>query len=72
MGIMNADSLAMCLVVQLCLAFGMTGLFWPEKLMPLFSVLMFPWSATHRTVWTNSVAAIAVSLLLFLRLLAAF
>ncbi len=72
MGLMNFTSLATCLVVQLCLAFGMTGLLWPDKLMPLFSILMFPWSASHRTIWANSLAAIGVSLLLFVRLLAVF
>jgi hypothetical protein len=32
--------LGLCLVVQLCLAFGVAGLFWPEKIMPFFDVLM--------------------------------
>ncbi len=46
------------------MAFGMVGLLWPEKLMPLFLVLMFPWSATYRAIRANSIAAIGLSLLL--------
>ena len=42
--------LGLCLVIQLCLAFGVGGLFWPDKLMPLFSVLMFPWTASYRAI----------------------
>ena len=62
-------NLELCLVVQLCLAFGVGGLFWPEKLMPLFEVLLFPWVATYRAVRANSLAAIALSILLLARLL---
>ncbi|MGA8273844.1 MAG: hypothetical protein WB919_19935 [Candidatus Sulfotelmatobacter sp.] len=64
------SNLELCLVVQLCLAFGVAGLFWPEKLMPLFEVLMFPWAASYRGIRANSVAAIGLSVLLFARLLA--
>jgi hypothetical protein len=63
------SNLAICLGVQLCLAFGLAGLFWPEKLMPLFDVLMFPWTASHRGIRANSLAAIGLSVLLFARLL---
>jgi hypothetical protein len=62
--------LELCFMVQLCLAFGIAGLLWPEKLMPIFDVLMFPWAATYRGLRTNSIAAIALSLLLFARLAA--
>jgi hypothetical protein len=58
-----------CFVVQLCLAFGVAGLLWPEKLMPFFEVLMFPWAASHRGIRANSIAAIGLSVLLFARLL---
>ncbi|MGA8619277.1 MAG: hypothetical protein WB660_12265 [Candidatus Sulfotelmatobacter sp.] len=61
--------LALCLVVQFCLAFGVAGLFWPEKIMPLFDVLMFPWAASYRSVRANSIAAIGLSVLLLARLL---
>jgi len=60
--------LELCLVVQFCLAFGVAGLFWPERIMPLFDVLMFPWAATYRSVRANSIAAIGLSVLLLARL----
>ncbi len=55
-------------MVQLCLGIGVAGLFWPEKLMPVFEVLMFPWPASFRGIRTNSLVAIALSVLLFARL----
>jgi hypothetical protein len=61
--------LRLCFVVQLCLAFGVAGLFWPEKFRPLFDVLLFPWTASYRAVKVNSIAALALSLLLLVRLL---
>lgn len=64
------DILALCLVVQLCLAFGVAGLFWPEKIQPLFDILMFPWAASYRSVRANSIAAIGLSILLIARLFA--
>ena len=60
--------LAVCCVVQVGLAFGLAGLFWPEKLMPLFQVLLFPWSATYRAIRANSLAAIGLSVLLLAHL----
>lgn len=61
-------SLGVSLVVQLSLALGLAGLLWPEKLMPVFDVLMFPWPSSYRTVRANSMAAIGLSLILFLSL----
>ena len=61
--------LELCLVVQLGLAFGVAGLIWPEKFRPVFDILLFPWVATCRAVRVNSIAAIALSLLLLARLL---
>jgi hypothetical protein len=69
MEIVAMNDLALCLLVQLSLSFGVAGLFWPEKLMPVFEVLMFPWSASHRGLRANSIAAIGLSLLLLARLL---
>jgi hypothetical protein len=63
------SNLGLCLVLQLCLAFGMGGLFWPDKFMPIFDVLMFPWAASYRTIRANSIAAIGLSLLLLVTLL---
>ena len=65
------SQLQLCVVVQLSLAFGVAGLFWPEKLMPVFEVLMFPWVASYRSIRANSLAAIGISILLFARLLLA-
>lgn len=59
----------LCLLVQLCLAFGVAGLLWPEKFMPVFEVLLFPWAASYRAVRANSLAAIGLSILLLARLL---
>jgi len=64
-------NLGLCVLVQACLAFGVAGLFWPEKLMPLFEVLLFPWAASYRAVRANSLAAIGLSILFLARLLAA-
>lgn len=61
--------LELSLASQLCLAFGMVGLFWPEKLLPVFEVLLFPWAASYRAIRANSIAALGLSLLLFARLL---
>jgi hypothetical protein len=63
------DILGLCVVLQVCLAFGVAGLFWPEKIMPFFDVLMFPWAASHRSVRANSIAALGLSALLLARLL---
>lgn len=62
-------TLGLCLVIELCLTFGFSGLFWPAKLMPIFEVLIFPWPATGRAVRTNSLAALGVAVLLFVTLL---
>ena len=64
---MNGTSVS--LAVQLFLMAGIAGLLWPEKFMPAFEVLMFPWAASHKAVRLNSLAAIALSGLLFFNLL---
>jgi hypothetical protein len=58
------------LIVQFSLAFGVAGLLWPERLVSLFDVLMFPWPATYKLVRANAWGAIMLSLLLFVALLA--
>jgi hypothetical protein len=65
------QNLDVLLIANLSLIFGAAGLLWPEKLRPLFDVLMFPWPASYRTVRANSVAAILLFLLLAARLLLA-
>jgi hypothetical protein len=54
----------------MCLLFGLAGLFWPDKFLRLFDVLMFPFPASYRTVRAHSVGAIVVSLMLAAVLLA--
>lgn len=56
------------LFVHLSLTFGVAGLLWPERLVNVFDVLMFPWPATHKFVRTNAWAALFLSLVLFLAL----
>ena len=68
-GIIAMNILELCLVVQLCLAFGVAGLIWPEKFRPVFDVLLFPWAASYRAVRINSIAAIGLSVLLLARLI---
>jgi hypothetical protein len=62
------NSLSVLVVVQLSLVTGMAGLFWPDKIMPIFEVLMFPIIPTQRTLRMHSMGAVAVSVLLFLTL----
>jgi hypothetical protein len=62
--------LGVSLVIQFSLALGLAGLFWPEKLMPVFEVLMFPWPSSLRTIRLNSIAAILLAMFLFLSLIA--
>ena len=61
--------LGLCVIIQSCLLFGMGGLLWPDKLAPIFEVLIFPWPATCRAIRANSLAAIGMALLLFVTLL---
>jgi hypothetical protein len=51
-------NLIFCLIVQANLVFGLAGMIWPEKLMPLYGILMFPWPATHRAIRINGIVAI--------------
>jgi hypothetical protein len=64
------NHLFLSLVVQLSLAFGVAGLLWPEKLVAVFDVLMFPWPATHRLVRVNAWGALFIAVLLFLAMIA--
>ena len=57
------------LVVQLSFVFGVAGLLWPEKLVAVFDILMFPWPATHKLVRANAWGAVVLSFLLFLTLI---
>ena len=63
------DHMVQLLVVQLSLVFGVAGLLWPEKLVAVFDVLMFPWPATHKLVRANAWGALLLALFLFLAVL---
>jgi hypothetical protein len=58
------NHLGIPLFTQISLAIGLAGLLWPQKLMPVFDVLMFPWPSTYRMLRANSICAIALSILL--------
>lgn len=58
------------LIVQLNLIFGVAGLLWPDRLMPVFAVLMFPWPASHRAIRVHGIVAIVGYLLVIAKLLA--
>jgi hypothetical protein len=64
LGILIMNNLLLCFVVQLGVAFGLAGLLCPDKFMPLFETLMFPWAASCRAIRANGIAAIGLSLLL--------
>lgn len=53
------------LVVQMSLIFGVAGLLWPEKLVAVFDVLMFPWPATYKLVRANACGALLLAIVLF-------
>ena len=64
------DHLWIALVVQLSLTFGIAGLFWPEKFLPLFELLLHPfWAASLRVIRAHSVAALVLSAVLLASLL---
>ncbi len=64
------DHLGISVVVQFSLALGVAGILWPEKMMPLFELLLFPFPSSYRIVRANSIGAVILSALLFLALLA--
>jgi hypothetical protein len=53
------NEVALAILGQALLVFGLAGLFWPDKLMPLFGTLMFPWRANHRMIQAHGIATIA-------------
>jgi hypothetical protein len=52
------ENLIFYLIVQLNLMFGIAGLLWPDKLKPVFGLLMFPWPASYRAIRMHGVVAI--------------
>jgi len=57
------ENLVFYLIVQTNLIFGVAGLIWPDKLMRVFGLLMFPWPASHRAIRTHGIVAIVGYLL---------
>lgn len=52
------ENLIFYLIVQLNLIFGVAGLMWPERLMPVFGILMFPWPASYRAIRTHGIVSV--------------
>jgi hypothetical protein len=71
-GILTVNNLGLCFVVQLGLASGLAGLLWPDKFMPLFKILMFPWTASCRAIRANGITVIGLSLLLLVTRLSGY
>ncbi len=63
------DYLGALFIVQFFLGFGVAGLLWPDKLKPLYGVLMFPWPASYRAVRAHSIVSIAAYFLVLGKLL---
>jgi len=63
------ENLIFCVLVQLNLIFGVAGLIWPDKLKPVFGVLMFPWPASYRAIRTHGIVAIVGYVLVLGKLL---
>jgi hypothetical protein len=52
------ENLIFYLIVQLNLIFGVSGLLWPDKVMPVFGLLMFPWPASHRAIRVHGIVSV--------------
>jgi hypothetical protein len=63
------ENLIFYLIVQLNLIFGLAGLMWPEKLMPVFGLLLFPWHASRRAIRTHGIVSILGYVLVLGRIL---
>jgi hypothetical protein len=66
--ILATNTALLCLIAQACLIFGLAGLLFPDKLMPIFEVLMYPWAASYRIIRAHSLAALGMALLLLVSL----
>jgi hypothetical protein len=60
------QGLVLAIGVELCLIIGVAGLLWPQRLKPVYELLMFPWYPTYRSVRLHSVGVIGMSLVIFL------
>jgi len=64
-------NLVFYLIVQFNLIFGLAGLMWPDKLMPVFGLLMFPWPASHRAIRIHGFVSIIGYALVVLKIVTA-
>jgi hypothetical protein len=62
------ENLVFLFIVQMNLIFGVAGLIWPDKLMPIFGLLMFPWPASSRAIRVHGMVAIGAYLLVLVKL----
>jgi len=62
-------NLVFYLIVQVNLIFGVAGLMWPDRLMPVFGLLMFPWPASHRAIRIHGIVAVIGYLLVVAKIL---
>lgn len=56
-------------IVQLNLVFGVAGLMWPDKFMPVYGLLMFPWPASYRAIRIHGLVAIGGYLVVLAKVL---
>jgi hypothetical protein len=63
-------NLVFYLIVQFNLIFGLAGLMWPDKLMPVFGLLMFPWPPTHRAIRIHGLVAVVGYMLVLAKIFA--
>ena len=64
------ETLVFYLIVQVNLIFGVAGLMWPDRLMPVFGLLMFPWPPSRRAIRIHGIVAVVGYLLVVARILA--
>lgn len=65
------ENLIVYLIVQLNLIFGVAGLMWPDRMMAVFGLLMFPWSASYRAIRIHGIVSIVGYLLVVAKILVA-
>lgn len=49
------------LATQLLVICGVAGLFWPEKFVAAFEILLYPWASNPRLVRLNSFASLVIA-----------
>jgi hypothetical protein len=49
------------LATQILVVCGLAGLFWPEKFVAAFEVLLYPWASSSRLVRLNSIASLGLA-----------